>query len=386
ALPKDYIQWMHETDLKGIANIGMRLSGKYIGDTEIKPDLSLKMDIRDGYIAHNSAPEPLKNLHFDFETTIPGLNPDSLSVNIDSISFTIEKGYFGGMLHIKGIENPHIDTRIHSAIDLAKLQRATGLEGFEMSGNYSLHLLAKGDFIQKQNPKSSVPDTIVTSIPSFDLKSSITNGLFKNASTQQPVNNISFDVKANCPNHDYMNTNISVKNLNATYLSNYIKGYLDYYGGRQMKVDAKMKALLKLSSLEKIYPVDSLNMEGDLRFDVAAKGKMDIDKKIFPATNAIINLKNGLVQTKYYPLPFEKINIDALVKTSDGSLKNTSLFIKPLSFYFEEQPFELKASLKNFDNLQYDISAKGAADLGHLSKVFAMEDLDYTGYIKANVA
>ncbi|MFN9710813.1 MAG: AsmA family protein [Bacteroidota bacterium] len=292
ALPKDYIQWMNETDLKGIANIGMRLSGKYIGDTEIKPDLSLKMDIRDGYIAHNSAPEPLKNLHFDFETTIPGLNPDSLSVNIDSISFTIEKGYFGGMLHIKGIENPHIDTRIHSAIDLAKLQRATGLEGFEMSGNYSLHLLAKGDFIQKQNPKSSAPDTIVTSIPSFDLKSSISNGLFKNASTQQPVSNISFDIKATCPDHDYKNTNISVKNLNATYLSNYIKGYLDYYGGRQMKVDANIKALLRLSSLEKIYPIDSLNMEGDLRFDVTAKGKMDIDKKIFPATNAIINLKN----------------------------------------------------------------------------------------------
>jgi AsmA protein len=386
ALPKDYIQWMNATDLKGVANMGIRLAGKYVGDTEIKPDLSLKMDIREGYIAHNSAPEPLKNLHLDFETTIPGLNPDSLSVNIDSISFTIEKGYFGGMLHIKGIENPHIDTRIHSAIDLAKLQRATGLKGFEMRGNYSLHLLAKGNFIQTQNPKSSVPDTIVTSIPSFDLKSSISNGFFKNASTQQPVNNISFDIKANCPDHDYKNTNISLKNLDASYLSNYIKGNLDYYGGIQMKVDAKMKALLRLSSLEKIYPVDSLNMEGDLRFDVTAKGKIDIDKKIFPATNAIINLKNGLIQTKYYPRPIEKINIDALVKISDGSLRNTSLLVKPLSFYFEEQPFELKASLKNFNNLRYDISAKGAADLGHISKVFALEDFDYSGYLKVNMS
>jgi AsmA protein len=271
------------------------------------------------------------------------------------------------------------------AIDLEKLKRATGIEGFEMKGNFDLHLLSKGDFLQAQNPKKSTPDTIITSIPSFELRSAIKNGYFKNNSTSQAIKNISFDIKANCPDHDYKNTNLSVRSLNVSYLNNYIKGFIDYYGGKQTKVDANLKGRIKLSSLEKIYPVDSLDLAGDLNIDLISKGKIDIDKKVFPATQASIKLSNGLVKTKYYPRPVEKINIDAIVKSRDGSIKNTSVFIKPLSFYFEGQPFEIKASLNNFDNLRYDVSVKGLADLGHLSRVFAVDDLDYSGYIKANL-
>jgi AsmA protein len=385
ALPKEYIQWMQETDLRGIANMSVRLSGKYIDEKELKPDLSFSLDIRDGYISHNKAPEPLQNLYFDFTTTLPALNPDSVSVDVDSISFNIEKGYLGGMLHVKGLTQPHIETRMHTALDLAKVQRATGIEGFDMKGDFGFHLLANGNFMQAQNPNSSVPDTIITSIPSFELRSSIRNGHFKNNITPQPVKNISFDVTAGCADHNYKNTNLSVKNLNVNYVSNYVKGFFDYYGGAKAKVDANLTGLMQLASLEKIYPMDSLDIQGDLRFDIVSKGNIDPDKKQFPATNAHIRLANGAIRTQYYPRPIEKINMDVLVHSADGSPKNTSLFIKPLSFFFESQPFNVKASLINFDQLKYDVSVKGAADLGHLSKVFAIDDLDYTGYVSANM-
>ena len=385
ALPQEYIQWMNETDLRGIANIGLRLSGKYVEETQTMPDLSLKMDIRNGYISHNRAPEPLKNLYLDFETSVPGLNPDSLRLDIDSLSFNVEKGYFGGMLHVKGIENPYLKTRIHTAIDLAKLQRATGLEGFEMKGNYSLKLVAEGDFRQAQDPKKSTPDTIITSIPAFNLQSSITNGHFNNTMTQQPLKNVSFQINAGCPDHDYNNVSVSINNLNASYLSNYIKGFIKFRAGERMQVDANVKAFFRLATLERIIPTDSLDINGDLLIDIVSKGKLDVDKKIFPATNASVKLKNGMVKTKYYPRPIENIQIDALVTSKDGALKTAALYLKPVSFSFEEQPFEIKASLKNFDNLQYDVSAKGSADLGHISKVFSIEELDYTGYIKADL-
>src|SRR5690606_21572414 len=46
----------------------------------------------------------------------------------------------------------------------------------------------------------------------------------------------------------------------------------------------------------------------------------------------------------------------------------------------------LKASFENFDDIAYDVKAKGEIDLAKVYKVFSTKGLDLQGYIKADVA
>ena len=98
------------------------------------PDLNLNLKIRNGFISNAHAPSPVNNLFLNMETRLPGLNPDSLSVVVDSLYFNIDKDYFSAMLRMKGLKQPSIYTKVNSEMDLEKWDRAFGPRTFSFEG------------------------------------------------------------------------------------------------------------------------------------------------------------------------------------------------------------------------------------------------------------
>jgi len=387
ALPAEYHKMIEQTTLKGLGVIQVSLAGKYIAHDSIMPNLSMNFKVRKGYVANKQTPEPVQNLFLNLQTNVPGLNPDSIFVNVDSIYFNIGKDYFSSVIRVKGLKQPDIYAKINTEIDLEKWDKAFGVKPFDVKGRYSLHLLAEGKYAKGVVYKGfrKVADTVITSIPKFTLTSSFRNGYFKYAKLPQAVNNISFDVSANCPDNNYKHTTFAIDNLNAEVLSNYLKGYFKLANADNFPIDAMLKAKFHMADLKTFYPVDSIDINGDLDADVKAKGSYLPAKRKFPVTVANINLRNGSIQTKHYPRPIKNIQVSTNIVSRSANLNSAKIFIKPISFEFEGQPFMLKASLKNLANLEYDIKSRGTINIGKIYQVFALKGYDVDGSIAANV-
>jgi AsmA protein len=93
-----------------------------------------------------------------------------------------------------------------------------------------------------------------------------------------------------------------------------------------------------------------------------------------------------MVRTKYYPHPVEKINISAEANDDRGTMSDLTLKISKASLEFEGRPFYFRGSFSNFDDIRYDIAAKGNLDIGRIYQVFSRKDLGITGAIRANVS
>src|SRR5476651_2355881 len=128
ALPAQYAKWTDDTELNGNGKITMSLTGKYIASKKQMPDLDFSMKIRDGYIANKNTPEPVKNLFLNMNAKLPGCNPDSLNLNIDSVYFNIGKDYFGSVIKVKSIKSPTVFAKINTEIDLEKWNKAFGVK------------------------------------------------------------------------------------------------------------------------------------------------------------------------------------------------------------------------------------------------------------------
>ena len=389
ALPAEYQKMVANTDVDGTGNLQIELSGKYIAKTNTKPDLSMHFKVRDGYIADNKTPSPVRNLFLNFDADLPGLNPDSLTVNIDSLHFNIDKDYFNAALRIKGLKTPYIYTRVNTEIDLQKWNRAFGIKTIDLKGRYALHLLVDGKYAKGIVHTGTIrkkTDTVITSIPKFTLRSSFTNGYIKYAKLPQSVNNITFNINATCPDNNVKHISLSVDNLSATALSNYVKGYFRLGNTDDFPVDAAMKIKFHLSDIKQFYPIDSTELKGDLDADITTKGKYLPAKKMFPVTVANIRMANGSIKTKYYPHPIENIQVSTSIVNRTGTLGGTQVNIKPISFQFEGQPFTLQASLHNFNNLQYNIKSHGVINIGKIYQVFAIKGYNVNGMVTANVS
>ncbi len=387
ALPPEYLKWLEKTDISGKGDIKLRLAGKYIAADSTMPDLSLDIKVRNGYIDNQKSPVPISNLFVNFETKLPGLDPDSLQVNVDSLYFNMEKDYFGAVLRIKGSKKPDVFAKVNTEIDLAKWSNAAGLKPYQLKGRYSLHLLAKGKYLTaiKHSGIRRV-DTVITSIPQFSLTSSFSNGYFKYASLPLGLSNVNFNLNARCPDHNYRHASFEIQNLNADVLDNFVKGYCKLSAGAGFPVDAALKAKFNLADIKKFYPVQGMELSGNLLADVETKGKYLPAKRIFPQTQAHISLQNGSVQTKYYPHPVQNIQVNSQITDNGGSMQGLRVVFKPVSFTFEGKPFSVTADLKNFNNLQYNITSRGTLDIGKIYRVFAIKGYNVNGLVVTNLS
>jgi AsmA protein len=387
ALPAAYVKMLAGTDVNGIGNLQLELKGKYNAADSTMPDLNLKVNIRNGYINNKKSAAPISNLYLNFETRLPGLDPDSLQVNLDSIYFNIGKDYFGSVIRLKGVKQPDIYARINTEIDLEKWNRAFGIKTVDLKGRYALHLLAKGKYstgIKRSGIRKI--DTVITSIPQFTVRSTFSNGYIRYAGVPQALQNISFNLNAGCPDNNYRNATLSLENLNATALDNFIKGYFKVSAAPGYPMNASLQAKVNLADLKKIYPLQGMALSGNLVANLQTKGRYLPKKHIYPVTKANISLSNGLIQTKYYPHAIQQIQINTQISNNSGSLHGLSVVIKPVSFMFEDKPFLLTAYLKNFNNLDYNIQSAGTLDIGKIYQVFAVKDYNVNGFITTRLS
>ncbi|MDB5145476.1 MAG: AsmA family protein, partial [Mucilaginibacter sp.] len=385
ALPPAYAKWVDNTEVDGTGEIQVGLTGKYIAAKNIKPDLTFSMKARNGYIANNKTPSPVRDLYLDMSAEVPNLDPNNFSFKIDSLHFRIDKDYFNSKFSIKGLKSPQIFARINTEVDLEKWNRAFGVKSVDLKGRYALHLLAEGKYttgLQKRGLRHV--DTVITSIPKFSLKSSFKNGYIKYAKVSEAVKNIGFELDANCPDNDIKHASMQLTNLNASALNNFIKGYFKLSNAEGLTVDGQLQSKFHLDDLKQIYPVDGADIRGDLSIDVNTKGRYIAARKIYPVTKATINLQNGYIKTKYYPHPVEDLRVSADITNTTGTLNGMKVNIKPVSLKFEGQPFLLQANLQNFADLHYSIKSKGTLDIGKIYKVFALKGYDVQGLITTN--
>lgn len=258
ALPPQYVTWLDKSKVKGSTDLLLTLKGKYIASKNQKPDLAFNMKIRDGYVNYNDAPFPASNIYLNFDTKLPSLDTEKLQVNLDSIFFNVDKDYFKAIVKSVGLSKPKIKARISSKIDLAKMDKAFGLQ--------------------------------------------------------------------------------------------------------------------------------NMDLRGVLNMDIKADGVYDKKNNKIPVTNGKISLKNGYIKTNYYPNPIKNINVIASVLDNEGTLKDLKIHLTPASLEFEGKPIFVNAKLENFDNINYDIKAKGELDLAKIYKVFSQKGLDLKGYIYADVS
>jgi len=390
ALPPDVTLWLEKTDVRGSGDIDASLKGKYIAATGEMPDLLLDLKIRNGYVANGQAPVPIKDLYLDLHTRLPGLDPDSLDFRVDSAYFNLDKDYFSAVMQVRGMKAPWVSAKIRSDLDLEKWDRAVGFAPADLKGRLRLQLEAEGKYAthveRKIGLRKTTVDTVIASIPKFTLNATVRNGFLKFASRPEAVRDIAFDVDADCPDNDYRHVRLKLENLNAQALGSHIRGFFRLEDPASRSIEAELETVLHLADLKKVYPLDSVELAGDLSVNVKTKGNYLPARHQFPVTQADLQLLNGSIQTKYYPHPLEKVQLGARVISRSGSMKDLDVSLTPMSFEFEGQPFMIKADLRDFTDLNYTIVSNGTLDLGRVLKVFALKDYAVTGLVETSLS
>jgi len=217
----------------------------------------------------------------------------------------------------------------------------------------------------------------------LDLK--IRDGFVNYDKSTFPVSDLNLNLSTSLPSLNPELLIVDVRRLSLNIEEAFLKAKLYVKGMNNPEIDASFNSKIDLEKLNRALGIPDFELKGTLIGEGKAKGKYDQKNKIFPIINANITLKNGYIKTKYYPNPITNINLITKIENQKGTFGDLKIMMIPTEFTFEGKPFFIEADLDNFEDLTYDIKAKGTLDITKIYKVFSQKGLDLDGSIKADL-
>lgn len=242
----------------------------------------------------------------------------------------------------------------------------------ETEGDLAFKGFAKGTYSEKQ-------------LPAFNLSLLVKDAMFKYPDLPTAVNNINLDLLVDNKDGVAEHTTLDLKKMHLDFGSNPVDARVQITRFYPTAVDANVNAKLNLGELNKMFPMEGLEMKGNYAIALEAKGVYDSLKKLIPATQATMSLANGFVKSSDFPIPMDDIHFTSSIKNTSGKMAETTIRVQDLSMLMDGEKLTADLLLQNLDNYTWDLKVNGGVDLEKITKIFPLEDMTLSGKVKANL-
>ena len=223
------------------------------------------------------------------------------------------------------------------------------------------------------------------SLPDFGFALKVEQGKIQYPNLPKNIEKLNLDLKLNHAQGSLELLQTNLKNFSFQLGSNPFAASGTVVGVTAPAVDVKAKGALNLAEILSAFPVEGLDLRGLLNLDILAKGQYNPAASQFPTLRADLALKQGYAKTKDFPEALEGLEFNLSASNPDGKPASTAVDLRALHFAMAGEPFDVKAIVRNLDNITYDVAAKGGIDLEKITKIFPIEGMTLTGKVKADL-
>ena len=224
-----------------------------------------------------------------------------------------------------------------------------------------------------------------TQMPAFQVTLNVIDAMFQYPDLPTSVRNINLEMLVDNKDGVIDNTVIDLKKLHLDFGANPLDVRALISRIYPTQIDATVAAKLNLAEINKMFPVEGLDMRGNYAVNLSAKGVYDSLKKTIPAIDATMSLANGFVKSSEFPIPMEDLHFTSSIKNSSGKMAETFIAVNDFAMTMDGEKFSADLLLENLDDYTWDLKAKGGIDLQKITQIFPMEGMTLAGKVKADL-
>lgn len=307
-------------DIKGKVNLDLKANGIYKrnkskSNFEITsiPKFDLDLSVSDGTLKYDSAAAAFHDIQFLLDCDNTDGIPNHTTLNLKALQMYLGENSISGNVLLKGLNPSYIKSDIRASMDLADIEKLYPKNNNIIKGLFHTDVSVDGMY-----------DTEKNLFPSVNALVKLTNGYFKGPHYSEPIENIDISAKAINTTGKAENTRLDFDELNFLLEGNpfSVKGYIEDF--IRMNYDFKIKGLLDLEKLTKVFPIEGVTLLGTVDTDIESKGSIvDIENKNFSkvACTGNVLLENikyrtpSFVRSLHLNKAFLKLTPDKIVMT-----------------------------------------------------------------------
>ena len=224
-----------------------------------------------------------------------------------------------------------------------------------------------------------------TQLPAFNVQMMVKDAMFQYPDLPTAVKNINLDLLIDNKDGKMENTIVDLKKMHLDFGSNPVDARARISKLYPTNIDADVKGTLNLAELNKMFPMEGLEMKGRYSIDLQAKGVYDSLRKLFPAIDANMSLADGYVKSSEFPIPMDQMRFTSSIKNTSGQMAETVIRVNDFSMLMDGEKLTADLLLQNLDNYTWDLKLNGGVDLEKITKIFPLDGMTLAGKVKANI-
>lgn len=260
-VPGVYNESFEDLEAEGNLSFSGHVSGQYSEET--MPGFGFDLTVKDGWFQYPDLPEAVSNVQMGLNITNQSGVIEHTRIDLSQLHLEMGKNPLDAKLVVENLQDYEVDADIQSKLDLAELSNYLPLEGYELKGILDVSARANGIY-----------DSIKHLIPQMDIKLDLSNGFIKTPDVPAPIEDFKLNAAVTNQSGKLRDTQIEVINLGLVLDDQPFSGDLLLSNPDDFAWDVNMKGNLDLDKLMKLYPVEGMNLKGQIATDISTKGKM----------------------------------------------------------------------------------------------------------------
>lgn len=292
------------------------------------PGFGLDMSVVNGWFQYPDLPEAVKDINFSLNVNCPDGDISKMTVKFPKFHALFGKAPVDAKCNLSGLttDNMNIDASAKASLELTDLMKMFPMEGQELRGKFTVDGTATGVY----NSKDGV-------FPKVAALLKLENGYYKTSAFPSAIDKLAFNGSMNCPTAQMADASIDLSTFHAEIDGEPVDGRMKLNNFNDVNFDIALKGKLNLEKLNKIYPLEGTTMKGIVTADVQSQGKQsDISSGAYTriTSKGSFALQNLLYSTVDFPQGF-KVNEGLVnftpknleIKTFNGALGTSAVSI-----------------------------------------------------------
>jgi AsmA protein len=327
-------------------------------------DKSIGLNVRGSYNAKTNS------LHF---------SENSISVNNLGLTFS-------GLLAFKH-EDVDVDLKIKSKDaefkDVLSLSQALFKDFDKM--HIQGHMALGAEFLGTYNGEKNL-------FPAFKMNLVVNEGSIKYHSLPSSLNEINFELAAFNTDGNLDNTIVALQYLGMNVGTSPLFGSAEIKGFNNGSINADLLANIPLAELSRIYPMEGLDLSGNLEVQLKANGsytghikdlatRRDWRTTKIPAFTIGVNLTGGNIRYTNLPEAFKDINVHVYADNKTGVIDDTQVKIEKLQAMMGENPIRGSVTLTGVSEPVINGGITATLNLEEVKDFYPLEHLTLKGLV-----
>ncbi|MCX2744917.1 AsmA family protein [Mangrovivirga sp. M17] len=298
------------------------------------PGFGLDLVVKNSSFKYDDLPTPVENIKGTLKILCPEGDIDYTSIDISNFHFNIEDNPFDLNLAIKNLVDYPIDLDARAKLDLEKVTRVFPVENTSLKGIFTLEAKAEGKY-----------DSVRNIIPAFNLDATLENGYVKNADYPVPLEDIHFEAHSYSKDGSMQNAVFNLTDMSFLLGEDKVNASAYVVNFDSPNWDAKVNGKLDVAELNKVYPIEGVDMAGTIIANVQSKGKFsDVEAENYTAlqTSGSVSLRNFKYSDQ------ESMPQGVEITTADAVFTPANINIKTVDGKSGQSDFKASGTVNNY--------------------------------------